>query len=59
VVRSRPDAESLDDHKLPYIQDAAPAHDLHAAVGAIKPTVLIGLSDEAPPFAFTQQVRAC
>ena len=56
IVRGRADAEDLADHKLPYIQDAAECSDLLTAVKDIKPTVIIGLSDGAPPFAFTQEV---
>ena len=56
VVRSRSDAEELEDHKLPYIQDAPECPDLLSAVRQAKPTVLIGLSDGAPPWAFTREV---
>lgn len=56
VVRSRADAEELDDHKLPYIQDAAPCPDLLSAVKQIHPTVIIGLSDGRPPWKITREV---
>lgn len=56
VVRDRHDAEELADHKLPYAQDAPPCPSLLEAVQRIKPTVLIGLSDKAPPHAFTKEV---
>lgn len=56
VVRSRADAEDLEDHKLPYIQDGAECPDLLSVVKQVKPTVLIGLSDGAPPHAFTKEV---
>ena len=38
-------------------QDAPPCGSLLEAVKAIKPTVLIGLSDKAPPHAFSKEVR--
>jgi malate dehydrogenase (oxaloacetate-decarboxylating)(NADP+) len=58
VVRSRADAEDLEDHKLPYIQDmnAAECPDLLSAIKQVKPTVLIGLSDGTPPHAFTKEI---
>ncbi|PRW56101.1 NADP-dependent malic enzyme [Chlorella sorokiniana] len=56
VVRDRADAEHLEDHKLPYAQDRAPCDSLLEAVRQIKPTVLIGLSDDAPPHAFDREV---
>ena len=57
VVRDRPDAETLDDYKLPYAQDRPPcAPGLLAAIKETQPTVLIGLSDDAPPHAFGQDV---
>ena len=56
VVRSRSDAEDLEDHKLPYIQDGEECPTLLSAVQKLKPTVLIGLSDGAPPHAFTREV---
>lgn len=57
VVRDRWDAEHLDDHKLPYAQERPAATTLLDAVQQVKPTVLIGLSDSAPPHAFTKEVR--
>lgn len=56
IVRSRADAEGLEDHKLPYIEDSIECPDLVSAVKHIKPTVLIGLSKDQPPFAFTKEV---
>ncbi|KAI3436725.1 hypothetical protein D9Q98_006140 [Chlorella vulgaris] len=56
VVRDRWDAEHLDDHKLPYAQERPAATTLLDAVQQVKPTVLIGLSDSAPPHAFTKEV---
>lgn len=56
IVRNRHDAEELEDHKLPYIEETSPCPDLLSAVKKIKPTVIIGLSDGAPPFAFTKEV---
>lgn len=56
LVRSREDAEELEDHKLPYIEDSEPCPDLLSAVKKIKPTVIIGASSDAPPFAFTKEV---
>lgn len=56
LVRSRADAEGLEDHKLPYIEDSIECPDLLSAVKHIKPTVIIGLSKDKPPFAFTKEV---
>eukprot|EP00887_Chlorella_sp_A99_P002862 scaffold6.g2862.t1 len=56
LVRDRADAADLEDHKLPYIQDSPHYPDLLSAVRNIKPTVLVGLSDGPPPFAFNQKV---
>jgi malate dehydrogenase (oxaloacetate-decarboxylating)(NADP+) len=56
VVRGRADAEELADHVLPYIQDAPECPDLVSTLRQVKPTVLIGLSDGAPPWAFTREV---
>ncbi|KAL4457781.1 hypothetical protein ABPG75_012646 [Micractinium tetrahymenae] len=56
VVRDRSDAEHLEDHKLPYAQERATCDSLLEAVKQIQPTVLIGLSDEAPPHAFGKEV---
>lgn len=56
LVRDRADAEDLEDHKLPYIQDSPHYPDLLSAVKHIKPTVLIGLTDGVPPFEFDQRV---
>lgn len=60
VVRDRADAETLEDYKLPYAQDRPPCDGptLLEAVQTIKPTVLIGLSDDAPPHAFSREVSA-
>ena len=51
VVRSRTD---LAGHKKPYAHDHPPATDLLAAVQALKPTALIGVS--AQPNTFTEPV---
>jgi len=51
VVSSRSD---LTENKRPFAQDAAPAADLLAAVEAVRPTVLIGVSGQHG--AFTQDV---
>ncbi|PSC71621.1 NADP-dependent malic enzyme [Micractinium conductrix] len=56
VVRDRFDAEHLEDHKLPYTQERPPCASFAEAVRQIKPTVLIGLSDEVPPHAFDREV---
>ena len=56
LVRSRADAEALEDHKLTYIEDSVECPDLLSAVKHIKPTVIIGLSKDKPPFAFTKEV---
>ena len=56
LVRSRVDAEGLEDHKLPYIEDSMECPDLLSAVKHIKPTVIIGISKDKPPFAFTKEV---
>jgi malate dehydrogenase (oxaloacetate-decarboxylating)(NADP+) len=47
VTRSRTD---LAEHKLPYAHDHAPMPDLLAAVEAIKPWALIGVSGQASTF---------
>ena len=39
------------------LQDRAPCDSLLDAVRQIKPTVLIGLSDDAPPHAFDREVQ--
>jgi len=51
VVRGR---ENLAAHKLPYAHNHAPAVNLLAAIEAIRPTALLGLS--AQPGAFTRAV---
>ena len=51
VVKSRRD---LTEPKVPYAHDHAPVSDLLAAVHALKPTVLIGVSGQ--PQTFTQPV---
>lgn len=56
VVRDRFDAEELEDHKLPYAQERPECPSLAEAVRQIQPTVLIGLSDEVPPHAFSHEV---
>jgi malic enzyme len=49
VTRSRADAESLPDHALPYCREGPGYRDLRSAVAAIKPSVLIGISDSLSP----------
>lgn len=56
LVRSRADAEEIEDHKLPYIQDENECKDLLSAVKQTRPTVIIGLSDGNPPWKFTKEV---
>ncbi len=51
VVKSRTD---LAEHKLPFAHDHAPVADLLAAVEAIKPTALIGVS--GMPATFTEAI---
>jgi len=48
VVKSRTD---LAEHKLPYAHDHAPVANLLAAVEALKPTALIGVSGQAQAFS--------
>ena len=46
VTRGRADAESMPDHLLPYCHEGGHVcPDLASAVAAIKPSVLIGISD--------------
>ena len=51
VVESR---EDLAEHKLPYAHDHAPSQDFLAAVNAVKPTAILGLSGQ--PNTFTKAV---
>jgi malate dehydrogenase (oxaloacetate-decarboxylating)(NADP+) len=51
VVKSR---ENLAEHKLPYAHDHPGCNDLLAAVHALKPTAILGLSGQ--PNTFTQDV---
>lgn len=51
VVKSR---ENLQEHKLPYAHDHEPIRNLDAAVKALKPTALIGVSGQ--PQTFTQPI---
>ena len=51
VVKSRRD---LEEHKIPYAHDHAPAPDLRGAVEAVRPTVLVGASGQ--PGMFTQAI---
>jgi malate dehydrogenase (oxaloacetate-decarboxylating)(NADP+) len=51
VTKGRTD---LAEHKLPYAHDHAPMPDLLAAVEALKPTALIGVSGQ--PAAFTEPI---
>lgn len=56
VERERSDADSLADHKLPYIKDDPPSPDLLSTVKAVKPTILIAMSDDPPPYSITEEV---
>lgn len=56
VTRGRADADSLPDHALPYCHEGPPCSDLAAAVAALRPSVLIGVSDGAPSVQFTRGV---
>lgn len=61
VVRSRGDADDLDDHKLPYCHrqpttDKQDCPDLLSAVKVTKPSVLIGISSMPPTITFSEQV---
>lgn len=61
VVRSRGDADELDDHKLPFCQRQATAEkqscpDLLDAVKTVKPSVLIGISSMPPTITFSEEV---
>ncbi|MBM3907237.1 MAG: NAD-dependent malic enzyme [Gemmatimonadetes bacterium] len=51
VVKSRTD---LAEHKIPYAHDHAPVPDLLAAVEALKPTALVGVSGQ--PQTFTEPI---
>ena len=51
VVQGRAD---LQEHKLPYAHDHAPAGDLLTAVESVKPTAIVGVS--ATPNTFTEAV---
>ena len=58
VVRSRGDAEDLEDHKLAFLH-RKPAEqetykDLLTAVQTVKPSVIIGISSVPPTIAFEQ-----
>lgn len=64
VTRARADSSSVSDAELSYIQDAPTCPDVLSAAVHVKPTVVIGLSDKAPPFQFSQELcaevaRAC
>ena len=59
VTRGRADAEQMPDHLLPYCHEGGghPAcPDLASAVAAIKPSVLIGISDGAASLRFGRDV---
>ena len=61
VVRSRGDADTLDDHKLPYCHRQATPEmqscpDLLTAVKTLKPSVLIGISSMPPTITFSEEV---
>ncbi|KAI5069138.1 hypothetical protein GOP47_0015439 [Adiantum capillus-veneris] len=52
VVKSRMD--TLENHKLPFVKDFPPHHDLISSVKAVRPTALLGLSGTAN--CFTKEV---
>ncbi len=56
ITRSRADAESLPDHVLPYCHDGPSHPDLKSAVAALKPSVLIGISESSQTITFCQDV---
>ncbi len=58
VCRARGDADSLDAYKLAYCHDTSPGPcpSLAAAVHALKPSILIGMSNGKPPFRFDKAI---
>ncbi len=56
ITRSRADAESLPDHVLPYCHNDPGQPDLKSAVAALKPSVLIGISESSQAITFCQDV---
>ena len=56
ITRSRADAESLPDHVLPYCHNDPGQPDLKSAVAALKPSVLIGISEGSQAITFCQDV---
>lgn len=56
ITRSRADAESLPDHVLPYCHEGPGHADLASAVAALKPSVLIGISEGGQGIPFCQTV---
>lgn len=59
VTRARADADGAPDHFLPYAHDAPPADGLLAAVAAVKPSVLVGVSGGgASVVPFSREVLA-
>lgn len=56
ITRSRADAEALPDHVLPYCHDGPSHPDIKAAVAALKPSVLIGISEGSQGITFCQEV---
>lgn len=56
ITRNRADAESLPDHVLPYCHDGPGHPDLKSAVAALKPSVLIGISESSQSITFCQDV---
>lgn len=58
VCRARGDADTLDAYKLAYCHDESPGHcpSLNAAVTALRPSILIGMSSGKPPFRFDKAV---
>ena len=56
ITRSRADADSLPDHVLPYCHRGPSHPDLKSAVAALKPSVLIGISENSQAITFCQDV---
>ena len=56
ITRSRADADSLPDHVLPYCHKGPSHPDLKSAVAALKPSVLIGISENSQAITFCQDV---
>lgn len=59
VTRERGDSSILEDYKLPLCHSGPEAPDLLSAVQLLKPTVLVGITqDGTPTFMFDQQVSS-